>query len=55
MSLVQPSGGQFEIVFADQRATVVEVGGGLRSFSAEGGAARRLRADEPIRSGAARC
>jgi aldose 1-epimerase len=28
-----PSGRQFEIVFGDQRAIVVEVGGGLRSFT----------------------
>ena len=52
MSLAPPSGEQFEIAFGDQRATVVEVGGGLRSFSAEG---RELldgyAADEPIRSG----
>ena len=52
MSLVPPSGEQFEIAFGDQRATVVEVGGGLRSYSAEG---RELLdgygADEPILSG----
>lgn len=29
-----PSGEQFEIVFEDQRAVVVEVGGGLRAYSA---------------------
>lgn len=28
-----PSGEQFEIAFADQRATVVEAGGGLRAYS----------------------
>jgi aldose 1-epimerase len=47
-----PSGEQFEIAFGDQRATVVEVGGGLRSYSAGG---RELLdgygADEPIASG----
>jgi len=47
-----PSGEQIEIAFADQRATVVEVGGGIRTFSAEG---RELLdgygADEPILSG----
>ena len=47
-----PSGEQFEIAFGDQRATIVEVGGGLRSYSAGG---RDLldgyRADEPIASG----
>ena len=52
MSLPSPSGEQFEIAFAGQRATVVEVGGGIRTFSAEG---RELldgyRADEPILSG----
>ena len=30
------SGEQFEIAFGDQRATVVEIGGGLRSYSAGG-------------------
>ena len=29
---VAPSGGQFEIAFGDQRATIVEVGGGLRTY-----------------------
>ena len=47
-----PSGEQIEIAFADQCATVVEVGAGIRTFSAEG---RQLLdgygADEPIRSG----
>jgi aldose 1-epimerase len=47
-----PSGEQFEISFGDQRATIVEVGGGLRSYSAGG---RELLdgygADEPIASG----
>jgi aldose 1-epimerase len=32
-----PSGEQFEIMSGDQRAVVVEVGGGLRSYSAYGG------------------
>ena len=31
-----PSGGQVEIAFGDQRAVIVEVGGGLRSFSVGG-------------------
>ena len=31
-----PSGEQFEISFGDQRAVVVEVGGGLRSYSVSG-------------------
>jgi aldose 1-epimerase len=31
-----PSGAQFEIEFGDQRATVVEVGGGLRTYSVDG-------------------
>src|SRR5205823_5026812 len=31
-----PSGEQFEIAAGDQRAVVVEVGGGLRSYSAGG-------------------
>jgi aldose 1-epimerase len=31
-----PSGQQFELVHADQRAVVVEVGGGLRTYSAAG-------------------
>ncbi|MCW3031879.1 MAG: aldose 1-epimerase [Solirubrobacteraceae bacterium] len=31
-----PSGEQFEISFARQRATVVEVGGGVRTYTAEG-------------------
>jgi aldose 1-epimerase len=33
-----PSGEQIEIVFAEQRAVIVEVGGGLRSYSASGDA-----------------
>ena len=31
-----PSGDQIEIAFGDQRAVVVEVGGGLRTYSADG-------------------
>jgi aldose 1-epimerase len=46
------SGDQFELAFGDQRVTVVEVGGGLRSYSAGG---RELldgyAPDEPIPSG----
>jgi aldose 1-epimerase len=33
---VLPSGEQFELAFADQRACVVEVGGGLRTYEAAG-------------------
>ena len=33
--MFSPSGKQFEIAFADQRVTVVEVGGGLRTYSSE--------------------
>ena len=47
-----PSGRQFDLAFGDQRAVVVEVGGGLRSYSVGG---RELvdgyRADEPVESG----
>ena len=43
------SGEQFEIAFGDQRATVVEVGGGLRSYSAGGlELLDGFPADEPI-------
>jgi aldose 1-epimerase len=34
--VLAPSGEQIEIAFADQRAIVVEVGGGLRAYSADG-------------------
>jgi aldose 1-epimerase len=34
--MIAPSGEQFEIVAADQRAVIVEVGGGLRSYSVGG-------------------
>ena len=34
--MVSPSGEQIEIVLGDQRAVVVEVGGGLRAYSATG-------------------
>ncbi len=34
--MIAPSGEQIEIAFGDQRATVVEVGGGLRTYSAGG-------------------
>ena len=33
---VAPSGDQFEITFGSQRAVVVEVGGGIRTYSADG-------------------
>ena len=35
--MTSPSGAQLELGFGDQRAVVVEVGGGLRSYSASGG------------------
>jgi aldose 1-epimerase len=35
-SAIPPSGEQVELAFADQRAVVVEVGGGLRTYSAGG-------------------
>ena len=35
-AMVSPSGEQIEIVLGDQRAVVVEVGGGLREYSAAG-------------------
>ncbi|HEY1487668.1 MAG TPA: aldose epimerase, partial [Micromonosporaceae bacterium] len=31
-----PSGVQWEITYGDQRAVVVEVGGGLRSYTSQG-------------------
>ncbi|MDX6469404.1 MAG: aldose 1-epimerase, partial [Gaiellaceae bacterium] len=34
--MIAPSGEQHELVFGDQRATVVEVGGGLRTYSVGG-------------------
>ena len=34
--MFSPSGEQFEIAFEDQEAVVVEVGGGLRSYRADG-------------------
>jgi len=34
--VLSPSGEQFEIAFEDQRAVVVEVGGGLRMYSVDG-------------------
>ena len=37
MAALAPSGEQFEIALGDQRAVVVEVGGGLRAYSAAGG------------------
>jgi aldose 1-epimerase len=49
---IQPTGEQIQIEAGDQRAVVVEVGAGLRSYSAAG---RELvdgfAADEPSRSG----
>src|SRR5262244_1113850 len=50
--MIAPSGEQIEIAVGDQQAVVVEVGGGLRSYSAGG---RELvdgyRADEMSSSG----
>ena len=34
--MIAPSGEQFELSFGDQRAVVVEVGGGLRSYAVGG-------------------
>ena len=34
--MIAPSGDQIEITFREQRAVIVEVGGGLRSYSAGG-------------------
>ena len=34
--MIAPSGEQIEIALGDQRAAVVEVGGGLRAYSAGG-------------------
>ncbi len=46
------SGEQFEIAFGDQRATVAEVGGGLRTYSAGGlELLDGYPADEPATSG----
>ena len=36
VGVLSPSGEQFEIAFEDQRAVVVEVGGGLRTYSVDG-------------------
>src|SRR5262249_28456424 len=36
-AVIAPSGEQIEIMAGDQQAVVVEVGGGLRSYSAGGG------------------
>ncbi len=36
MSMTPPSGEQFEIAFEDQRVVVVEVGGGLRTYTVDG-------------------
>jgi aldose 1-epimerase len=36
MAVVAPSGQQFEIAYGDQRATVVEVGGGIREYAVGG-------------------
>jgi aldose 1-epimerase len=36
VGVLSPSGEQFEIVFEDQRVVVVEVGGGLRTYSVAG-------------------
>ena len=50
--MIAPSGGQISITAGDQQAVVVEVGGGLRSYSAGG---QKLvdgyRADEMSSSG----
>jgi aldose 1-epimerase len=49
---VRPSGEQFEIAFDDQRVVVVEVGGGLRSYSVSGrDVLEGFGADEMSRAG----
>ena len=54
--MIAPSGEQIEIAVGDQQAVVVEVGGGLRSYSAGG---RKLidgyGADEMSSSAGGRC
>ena len=43
-TVLNPSGEQFEIAFDGQRAVVVEVGGGLRTYAVDGrDVHRRLR------------
>ena len=50
--VIPPSGEQFEIVCGDQRAVVVEVGGGLRILHGRRArAARRLRRGRDAQSG----
>ena len=52
--MTSPSGEQFEIAFGDQRAVVVEVGGGLRSYEVGGTPVLDgYGEDEICRSGAA--
>ena len=54
--MVSPSGEQIEIALGDQRAVVVEVGGGLREYSAAGrDILDGYGADEMCPSGAGRC
>ena len=44
LAMPSPSGEQFEIAFGEQRVVAVEVGGGLRTYVADGdGRHRRLR------------
>jgi aldose 1-epimerase len=50
--VIAPSGEQITIVAGDQQAVVVEVGGGLRSYSVGGGdLVDGYRADEMSSSG----
>lgn len=50
--MIAPSGEQVEIAFGDQRATIVEAGGGIRSYSAGGrDVLDGYPADEPSTSG----
>ncbi len=51
-----PTGRQFEISFADQRAWIVEVGGGLRRYTAgDREVVDGYGEDEPCRSGRGQC
>ena len=50
--MIPPSGEQFELVWGEQRATVVEVGGGIRSYSVGGRAVLDPFAREAMCDGA---
>jgi hypothetical protein len=54
--MIAPSGEQLELRAGDQRAVVVEVGAGLRAYSAAGGSSSTATASRRrARPGAARC